>query len=190
MKQWYSNLKEYFPAKEMKSEDHMLRLMEEKKDIYKVETGPDYTLVYYDHPEFFFIDYILVNSTLRGSGVGSRLMEQIKKNDKPIILEVDPITPEDPLTAKRVRFYEKLHFTKVQAIQYVRNHPITGKKNEIDIFYWSPRKVSDAWLLDQMKKIYEDVHTFLSQEFYDTVPKSASDVLQLLEQSAPSSKAK
>lgn len=182
MSQWFSNLKEYFPAKEMKSEEHMVCLSKEKKNAYKIETGPEYTLVYYEEPEFLFIDYILISGSSRGNGLGSKLMDSLKQKNKPVILEVDPITPEDPESAKRVRFYERHHFTKVETIQYVRNHPITGERNEMNIFYWSPANITDAWLLERMKKIYEEVHAFQNQKFYSTVPKPASDVLHLLEQ--------
>jgi len=182
MRQWFSNLNEYFPAREMKSEEHMACLLKQKEHAYKIETDPEYTLVYYEEPEFLFIDYILISSSSRGNGLGSRLMGRIKQKNKPIILEVDPITPEDPESAKRVRFYERLHFSKAEAIQYIRNHPITGEKSEMDIFYWSPENVSDIWLLEMMKKVYEEVHAFQNQEFYGTVPKPTSAVLQLLEQ--------
>ena len=186
MRQWFSNLKEYFPAKEMKSEEHMVNLLDAKKNAYKIETGPENTLVYYEEPEFLFIDYILISSSSRGNGLGSKLMDRVKKKNKPIILEVDPITSEDPESAKRVRFYERLHFKKVHAIQYVRNHPVTGEKSEMDIFYWSPEKIADTWLLEKMKKIYEEVHAFQNPKLYGTVPKPANDVLQLLDQKTPS----
>ncbi|TWT07741.1 GNAT family N-acetyltransferase [Planococcus sp. CPCC 101016] len=182
MRQWFLNLKEYFPAKEMKTEEHMACLLEEKSNKYKVETNSEYTLVYYEEPGFLFIDYILIFSSSRGSGIGSKLMERIKNKNKPILLEVDPISSKDPESVRRVRFYEKLHFKKVHAIQYVRKHPMTGEKSEMDIFFWSPHDVTDAWILEKMKKVYTEVHAFQNAEFYGTVPKPASAVLQLHEQ--------
>jgi hypothetical protein len=89
-------LREYFPAKEMKSREHMQQLFDAKSDAYKLDEGPDYTLVYFEKEDFLFIDYILVSSSSRGSGLGSKVMDRVKKKNKAIILEVDPVSADDP----------------------------------------------------------------------------------------------
>lgn len=184
MGQWYSKLREYFPAKEMKSENHMKILLREKRNCYQVEEGPHYTLVYYEKPDYLFIDYILVSDKSRGTGLGSKLISKVKKKNKLIILEVDPISPDDPESAKRVRFYQKQNFKKAPSIHYERIHPITGEKNVMDIFYWSERQHSDQWLMEKMKDIYEEVHAFKNQELYNTKPQPSSKVLHLKQYNA------
>lgn len=179
METWFSNLRDYFPAKEMKSETHMTQLFKEKPASYKLDEGPHYTLVYFEKPDFLFIDYILVNSSSRGNGLGSKVIERVKKKNKMIILEVDPISQEDPETAKRVRFYQKQNFKKVSSIEYVRKHPITGERSEMDIFYWSPQPESDEWVMEKMKEAYEEVHAFNSEEFYGNPPQATDEVLKL-----------
>lgn len=181
MESWFSNLRDYFPAKEMKSETHMKQLFEEKPDSYKLDEGPQYTLVYFEKPDFLFIDYILVNSSSRGSGLGSKIIDRVKKKNKTIILEVDPISQEDPETAKRVRFYQKQNFKKVPSIQYVRKHPVTGERSEMDIFYWSPHSESDERVMEKMKQAYEEVHAFKGEDLYGAPPQTADEVLQLRE---------
>jgi len=179
---WFIKLREYFPAKEMKSEEHMKMLFEHKPEFYKLDESPQHTLVYFEKPDFLFIDYILVSSTSRGSGLGSKIMNGVKNKNKAIVLEVDPVTPGDPESAKRVRFYERLDFKKAPSIEYVRNHPITGEKSVMDIFYWSPEAESEEWVLKKMMEAYEEVHAFKSEDLYGIEPQPASHVLQLLEE--------
>lgn len=178
MDNWFKNLREYFPAKEMKSEIHMKTLFQYKKDTYQLEEGPQHTLVYYEEPDFLFIDYILVSSTSRGSGLGSKVMERVKKKNKPIILEVDPPSPEDPESIKRIRFYQKLNFRKASSIHYERKHPVTGEKSIMDIFYWAPQALPEHAIFEKMKKAYEEVHAYRSEDIYGIEPQPASAVLQ------------
>ncbi|WP_245894322.1 GNAT family N-acetyltransferase [Planomicrobium soli] len=159
----------------------MALLFKEKPEKYKLDEGPQYTLVYFEKPDFLFIDYILVHSSSRGSGLGSKIIERVKKKNKAIILEVDPISQEDPETAKRVRFYQKQNFKKVPSIKYVRKHPITGERSEMDIFYWSPAPQSDEWVLEKMKNAYEEVHAYKGEELYGAPSQPAEEVLQLRE---------
>ncbi|MGK7378194.1 GNAT family N-acetyltransferase [Planococcus sp. 1R117A] len=181
MEPWFLKLREYFPAKEMKSEQHMKTLFEKKSDAYKLDESKNHTLVYFEKPDFLFIDYILVNSTSRGSGLGSKIIEKVKTKNKPIVLEVDPITPEDPESAKRVRFYQKQNFRKAPSIEYVRKHPVTGEKSVMDIFYWTPADTSEEWVLEKMMEAYEEVHAFDNEAFYGIEPQPATQVLQLAE---------
>lgn len=58
---------------------------------------------------FRYIENIAVSSTIRGRGVGNKLMRRyIDQSKLPIVLEVEP--PETELQQKRVRFYERLGF--------------------------------------------------------------------------------
>ncbi|WP_033542461.1 hypothetical protein [Planococcus sp. CAU13] len=179
MSHWFAKLREYFPAKEMKSESHMKKLLMEKKGLYKVDEGPHYTLVYFEKPDYVFIDYILVSSSSRGSGLGSKVISKMKEKNKLIILEVDPVSPEDPETEKRVRFYQKQNFKKAPSIQYERIHPVTGEKSVMDIFYWSKSHLSDEYLVGKMKNAYEEVHAYKNEELYGITPQPANQVLQL-----------
>jgi GNAT superfamily N-acetyltransferase len=183
MEPWFLKLREYFPAKEMKSEEHMKLLFEHKPEFYKLKESPQHTLVYFEKPDFLFIDYILVSSTSRGSGLGSKIMNEIKSKNKAIVLEVDPVTGEDPESAKRVRFYERLDFKKAPSIEYVRKHPVTGEKSVMDIFYWSAESESEEWVLEKMTEAYEEVHAFKHEDLYGIEPQPAAQVLRLVKES-------
>lgn len=184
MEPWFSKLREYFPAREMKSERHMKTLLDEKESFYHIEEGPQYTLVYFEKPDYLFIDYILVSGSSRGTGLGSKVISKVKKKNKLIILEVDPVSPDDPESAKRVRFYQKQNFKKAPSIHYERIHPVTGEQNVMDIFYWSETKLSEQWLIEKMKDVYEEVHAYKNKELYDKTPQPANQVLRFKQNNA------
>lgn len=179
MANWYQTLNDYFPAQEMKSREHFEILFNECGDSYKKDEGPAYLVVYYEGEDYIFIDYILVNGSNRGNGVGSRVIERFKRKGKPIILEVEPAADTDPDSKKRVRFYEKAGFKKSPAITYERKHIITGDLNIMDVFYWAPSKKSEEWALERMQDIYEKVHCYKAEEVYGKTMQPVDEVLSL-----------
>src|SRR5690606_23811921 len=104
---WYNKLNKYFPAEEMKSKEHMDTLLSEKGNIYRKDEGPNHVMMYAEFSDFVFIDYIWVSSKTRGQGIGHTLIEKMKKKNKPILLEVEPIDYDDSDTEKRLRFYNR-----------------------------------------------------------------------------------
>jgi hypothetical protein len=178
MTEWYSKLTEYFPAREMKSIKHMQILFSEKAGSYIREEGPEYIVVYFEQEEFIFIDYILISGKYRGNGMGSTLIDRLKRKGKPIILEVEPVTA-DPDTKKRIQFYEKNNFKKASSIIYQRRHATTNELNEMDIFYWAPSQKSDTWVLQKMKEIYEQVHAYRADDIYGKPIQPVTEVLAL-----------
>ncbi|NRD77837.1 GNAT family N-acetyltransferase [Bacillus sp. BRMEA1] len=181
MKDWYARLTDYFPEKEMKTRRHFEILFHEKQGIYQLEESQDHVLVYFETSECIFIDYILVTQNNRGNGRGGQILDQLKRKGKAIILEVEPVSIIDPDSDKRIRFYEKNHFLKMNSIQYERIHMVTNELNKMDIFCWLPVHRTEQWVYDQMKAIYEGVHAFKAKEMYGRNPQPVSDVLWMRE---------
>jgi hypothetical protein len=177
MNDWYTRLTDYFPEKEMKSKKHFELLFHEKEGIYQLEEGPDHVIVYFEKPNYIFIDYILVNGSSRGKGTGSMILDSLKQKGKAIILEVEPVTHIDPDSEKRIRFYEKNDFYRVDSIEYERIHLVTNELNKMDVFCWAPVHRTEQWVFDRMQDIYEEVHTFKTMELYGRTPQSVSEVL-------------
>ncbi|RKQ15325.1 GNAT family N-acetyltransferase [Lysinibacillus endophyticus] len=177
---WYNRLREYFPEREMKSRKHFEILFQEQA-MYKLMEGPDYVVVYFEQQDYIFIDYIIVSGTSRGKGVGSIVLNELKSKGKAIILEVEPVSEEDPDSEKRVRFYEERHNFKKMNIGYERIHNITSELNKMDIFCWSQAPVSDSWVLERMQEIYLEVHAYKVEEIYGRNPQPVSEVLWLKE---------
>ncbi|WP_165350634.1 MULTISPECIES: GNAT family N-acetyltransferase [Bacillaceae] len=181
MSDWYTRLTEYFPEKEMKSKKHFEILFQEKKGMYQLLEGPDYVLVYFEQSDYIFIDFILVGGGSRGKGIGSMVLDHLKKEGKAIILEVEPATVKDPDSEKRIRFYEMNDFLKMNSIQYERIHMVTNELNKMDIFCWSPVHRTEQWVYDKMKAVYDEVHAFKARELYGRNPQPVSDVLWMRE---------
>ena len=185
---WYSRLKQYFPEREMKSKIHFETLFQEKQESYQILEGEDFIVVYFEQCDYIFIDYILVSGSSRGKGVGSFVLNEFKKRGKAIILEVEPISLIDPDSEKRIRFYARHDFEKMDEISYERNHMVTKELNKMDIYCWSQTPKTQQWVLACMQEIYVEVHAYKVKEIYGEPPQQASDVLWLrneLEKTVP-----
>ncbi|QDP39792.1 GNAT family N-acetyltransferase [Radiobacillus deserti] len=174
---WYEKLNKYFPVEEMKSREHMEMLLKEKGDVYYKDEGQHHVLMYAEFKEFIFIDYVYVSSASRGQGIGHKLMEKLKAKKKPIILEVEPVDYEDTDTEKRLRFYQREGFKHAQSIGYTRRSLATNEVNPMEILYWSPEDEDEETIYKQMKKMYEDIHTYKDKELYGRSYQSADEVL-------------
>jgi GNAT superfamily N-acetyltransferase len=174
---WYEKLNKYFPVEEMKSREHMERLLEEKGDVYYKDESPQHVMMYAEFDSFIFIDYVWVSTETRGQGIGHQLIEKLKTKNKPIILEVEPIDYEDTDTEKRLHFYNREGFTHAQSIGYNRRSLATNEETPMEILYWSPNNDSEEMIYEQMKKMYEDIHTYKDEEIYGKAYQPVDEVL-------------
>ncbi|MBY6036322.1 GNAT family N-acetyltransferase [Fictibacillus nanhaiensis] len=178
---WYEKLNQYFPIEEMKSKEHMELLLDEKSDIYHKDEGENHVLMYVELPDFVFIDYLFVSKNARGQGLGHKLLEKLKEKGKPIILEVEPVDYDDTDTEKRQRFYKREGFEHASSIGYRRRSLATNQINEMEILYWSPTEESEETIYENMKKTYNEIHTYKDSELYGKSYQPASEVLTLEE---------
>lgn len=174
---WYEKLNDYFPVEEMKSKKHMELLLEEKGDVYFKDESPKHVLMYAEFDTFIFIDYLWVSSNTRGQGIGHQLMNKLKKKNKAIILEVEPIDYEDTDTEKRLKFYSREDFHHARSIGYNRRSLATNEETPMEILYWSPQDDSEEVIYGQMKKMYDDIHTYKDKEIYGKKYQPSEEVL-------------
>ncbi|CDQ40644.1 GNAT family N-acetyltransferase [Virgibacillus salexigens] len=174
---WYEKLNKYFPVEEMKSKKHMEMLLEEKGDVYYKDESDKHVLMYAEFDTFLFIDYLWVSAKTRGQGIGHKLIEKLKAKNKPIILEVEPVDYEDSDTEKRLHFYNREGFRHAQAIGYTRRSLATNEDTPMEILYWSPNDESEDFIYEQMKKMYEDIHTYKDEEIYGKAYQGVDEVL-------------
>ncbi|MDA7026101.1 GNAT family N-acetyltransferase [Bacillus sp. CLL-7-23] len=178
---WYEKLSGYFPIEEMKSKEHMEALLKERDDIYQKEEGRHHVLMYAEFDSFIFIDYLFVSRDARGQGLGTKLIEKLKKKNKPILLEVEPIDEDDIDTAKRLKFYQKEHFKHAESIGYRRRSLATGKVSEMEILYWTPKSNTEEEVYEAMKETYEKIHTYKDEKWYGEPFEDVEDVLEIVE---------
>ncbi|MDL4842928.1 GNAT family N-acetyltransferase [Aquibacillus rhizosphaerae] len=174
---WYEKLNKYFPVEEMKSREHMEMLLKEKGDVYYKDEGPHHVLMYAEFKTFIFIDYVYVSSQSRGQGLGHKLIEKLKVRKKPIILEVEPVDYEDTDSEKRLRFYQREGFIHAQSIGYNRRSLATNLENPMEILYWTPENEDEEAIYKQMKKMYEDIHTYKDEQLYGKSYQPVDEVL-------------
>lgn len=174
---WFEKLNEYFPIHEMKSKEHMERLLQERGDIYHKDESDDHVLMYAEFDEFIFIDYLYVAGHTRGKGIGHQLIEQLKKKQKPIILEVEPVDYKDTDTKKRLHFYKREAFSHATDIGYNRRSLATDEDAPLEILYWSPTGQNEEEIFKQMHHMYEHVHTYKDEEIYGKSYQTADEVL-------------
>ena len=179
---WYDKLNEYFPIEEMKSKKHIDILLEEKNDIYFKSESEKHVLLYVEKEEYIFIDYLLVTKQSRGDGVGKTLLNHLKTKNKPIILEVEPASPEDRDSGKRLNFYKREDFLHASSIIYERRSLATSEFNRMEILYWSPSDVSEKAILDSMQDVYKEIHTYKDQYIYGKAYQPVHEVLRTEEE--------
>ena len=176
--EFYTRLRDYFPVSEMKDLRQMEWLIREEPVYDKLENS-DYLVLYADFEEFLFIDYLLVNRDQRGTGIGARVVQRMKRSGKPILLEVEPESKTNLDTGRRIRFYNKHGFRKVPGVRYVRQDE-GGKPLRMNVMYWSPtQKISDDRVLRMMKTVCHRVHNFRAKEIYGRLPAEPDKVLSL-----------
>ncbi len=175
---WYEKLNGYFPVEEMKSKQHMEVLLEEKTE-YKKSESEKHVLMYVEEKNFIFVDYLLVTKHARGEGLGKKLLDELKKKQKPIILEVEPAMRNDQDSIKRLNFYKREDFVHASSIIYKRKSLATKKENKMEIIYWSPKNVSEEAILGAMKHIYKEVHTYKDTVLYGQRYQPVEEVLQM-----------
>ncbi len=63
----------------------------------------------WDFDAFRYVEHFAIDKTARNGGEGSKALRHfLGQSDKPVVLEVE--LPEDELSRRRIRFYERLHF--------------------------------------------------------------------------------
>nr|WP_239587884.1 GNAT family N-acetyltransferase [Gracilibacillus alcaliphilus] len=162
----------------MKSKEHMELLLKEKGDVYFKDEGPDHVLMFAEFPTFLFIDYVYVSKESRGQGIGHQLFEKLKQKNKPIILEVEPLDYSDSDTSKRLHFYQREGFKHAAAIGYTHQSLVTDQSSTLEILYWSPHDENEEEVYQQMKMMYEDIHTYKDKELYGKTYRSVDEAVK------------
>ena len=75
-------------------------------------------LLWWEAGPFCYVEHFAIAPQLRGTGIGTRALEQLREEGRRVLLEIDP--PVDEVSRRRQRFYEKAGFC---ANPYHHIHP-------------------------------------------------------------------
>lgn len=156
----YQIYEESFPDIERRTKEGQRKVMEHP--CYRVRvTEKDGKILaflgYWDMPTCVFVEHLATTEACRGRGHGKLLVEEcVNHADKPVYLEIEPITQEDPMTGRRAGFYERLGF-------YVNHFP----------YKQMPLKEGDApiplWVMSYGAPVSEEEFFPAKQEIYKEV---------------------
>lgn len=105
--------------------------------------------------EFIFIEHFTIRNRERGNGYGTEVIRQITSKEIPVILEVEE--PLSEMAIKRIRFYERLHFS-VSHSEYFQP-PYSRDKKRIKMLLMSySGEISPANFESTKKLIHEHVY--------------------------------
>lgn len=107
--------------------------------------------------EFIFIEHFTIRNRERGKGFGTEVIRQIISKEIPVILEVEE--PLSEMAIKRIRFYERLHFS-VSHREYFQPPYSKGKKRIKMLLMSYPNEISPANFESTKKLIHELVYKF------------------------------
>jgi GNAT superfamily N-acetyltransferase len=105
---------EAFPAIERRTREgqeqvfdnpaYQIRIIEEQGEVLAF-------LGYWELPGCVFLEHLATLEKSRGKGYGKQLVEEVlKETPKPVFLEIEPVTKDDPMTERRAGFYQRLGF--------------------------------------------------------------------------------
>ncbi|MDZ4992366.1 GNAT family N-acetyltransferase [Clostridium perfringens] len=115
-----------FPIFEQRTIKDQIKALEDEDYHFNVIYDGDKMvgiLLYWDMNGYKYIEHFAIDSSLRGKNYGSRVLKEFCKNNKNVILEIDP--PIDEISNKRLNFYSKLGF-KLQDFNHI--HPSYRKE--------------------------------------------------------------
>ena len=129
-----------------------------------------------DSESFCLLEYMAVDTSHRGGGVGSELFEQtvgaVHSSDGaiPILLEVDSdreLSPDQVQRRRRQNFYRRLGCRRIADCAYILPLPGENAPPEMDLFVYVPEPVPtirrgelERWL----KLIYRDVYGYSADD--------------------------
>lgn len=162
----YRIYEDSFPEVERRTEEGQRKVMEHPCYRLRVieEQGVILAFVgYWDLPSCVFVEHLATTEASRGRGHGKMLMQEcIESTDKPVFLEIEPVTDADPMTARRAGFYERLGFY-VNRFFY-EQMPLKRGDSPIQLWIMSHgAPVAEEEFLSYKKEIYSTVYRMSAQ---------------------------
>lgn len=114
------------------------------------------------------LSYLAIKSKYQNQGFGSYLINELKKrfsNYDNMLIEVEKEDPNNKMTFSRIRFYERLGYSKIEKIKY----EINGHDNKYIECYLYITNLNDQkkqYTYNEIKKIIENYYIVLFGSSY------------------------
>lgn len=120
-------------------------------------------LGYWKLPDCIFFEHLATAKKSRGKGYGKELLKSgLNAVDQPVFLEIEPVTPKDPITEKRAGFYKNMGFI-VNRFPYLQM-PLKHGDRPIPLWILSYKQpINEETFMPFKKQIYEIVYGIKDQ---------------------------
>jgi GNAT superfamily N-acetyltransferase len=181
-----------FPLSEQKSRDALLAM--QRASFYTIylayndEKIVGFCMMYHPHEDdFFLLEYMAVDESLRGIGLGSTLLKSSiyqlfeTHGTKALLIEIDSpekSSSEQEIREKREQFYRRLGALKIDPFDYILPLQSAEKPPPMELLVYHPslREVPKETLQTWLEKLYVDVYG---------CAKTDSRIAQMLESVPP-----
>lgn len=163
-----------FPQSEQKSRDALLKMQHSSSYTiylaYNDEKIVGFCIMYHPHQDdFFLLEYMAVDETQRGLGLGSILLKQsieqlyTSHGTRALLIEIDSpekSSSEQEIREKREQFYRRLGALKIDPFDYILALQSSEEAPPMELLVYHPsmKYVSKETLQTWLEKLYVDVY--------------------------------
>ena len=153
-------LSESFPPEERRTEEGQRRLLEETAAYqvygYRKKDELQAILASWKFDEFIFIEHFAVRQSIRGGGLGGRMLQAfLAECDRPVLLEVE--LPEEEIKARRIHFYERNGFV-LNEYDYMQPAMQPGCEAIPLLIMTHPKTFNESGLNQMRDTLYREVY--------------------------------
>lgn len=159
--EYYAIYEEAFPLHERRQKEDQKKVL--SNPLFRLGIVEEGGLIaafagYWLLPGCTFLEHLATASNFRGRGYGRRLVQEcLSETDKPVFLEIEPVTECDPMTKRRAAFYERLGFW-INRFPYLQL-PLKEGDEPVPLWIMSHgRPVTEAEFTPFKREIYHMVY--------------------------------
>lgn len=153
-----------FPPAERRTREGQRAVLEHPSYRMRViqEDGQVYAFIgYWELQSCIFLEHLATVEHSRGRGYGRKLMEECiqegREKGKPLFLEIEPVTQEDPMTGRREALYHRCGFFTNDF--YYEQMPLKEGDEPIPLWVMSwPKAMDEEEFFPYKKEIYQVVY--------------------------------
>jgi len=112
-------------------------------------------LTYWDFPECIYVEHLAVDASVRRQGYGGRMLQALKEEGRPIVLEVELL--ETDIARRRIAFYERNGFRLWTSRNY-QQPPYRQGDSPIAMRLMAWGNLPESRFEEVVRRIYREVY--------------------------------